>query len=221
MMLAEAGQLQEQQKEERDALRELVMSRTVDGRQHRRRRVLLPALGLGGVLTVLLGAGAVVATQWGPWNYVQDEDIVIAREWVDVDGTSLGSCESRLAADELPADALNDARDYLAALDTESLDPDPEVVASLLVAVNRPDRMGQLIPGTQVSDYDVTHTGPVWSQGWWSDARILQDGLVSTVFAGMANDLTAKWPELDSADSPIASKIQTQCTTDPAGLWDE
>jgi len=217
-VLTEAGRLRDGSAGQDEALRELVMSKMPHKR--RRRRFVLPVIALGGTLA-FVGTGAAIATQWAPWNYVPDEDIVISREWVDVDGRSLGECESRLAANELPADVLSAARSYLARLDTGSLDPDPEVVAALLVAVDRPDRLGDLVAGAEINDFDVTATGPTWDQEWWSDARILQDGLVSVVFAGMADHLVSQWPELDTADSDISSKVQTQCTTDPAGLWQE
>lgn len=211
--LARAGQLREATAEQRDALDALATSRTP--RATRRRRVLIPTMSISAAL-VVLGAGAAVATQWAPWNYVPDEDIVIARDWVDVNGNALGSCESRLAAGALPADALASARSYLDSLDTDSLEPDGETIAGLLVAVDQPQRMGQLVQGRDVGDYDINHTGPSWDRAWWSDARILQDGLVKVVFTGMSDHLTLKWPELNTTESSIEARVQTQCTTDPA-----
>lgn len=216
--LAAAGRLREESAGEREALHALVMSKTPHRKS--RRSVVLPSIALGGTLA-LVGAGAAIATQWAPWTYVPDEDIVIAREWVDVDGNPLGRCESRLATNELPSEALSAARSYLAGLDTDALEPEPEVVAALLTAVGRPDRLGSLVAGADISDFDVNATGPTWEQEWWSDARVLQEGLVSVVFSGMAERLVAQWPKLNSSDSDISSKVQTQCTTDPAGLWQE
>lgn len=204
--LESAGRLRPAHPDEREALLALINTRGSEAGKPRR-RILAPALSIGGVVA-LLGAGAAVAMQWGPWNYVPDADIIVAREWTDVNGASLGACESHLAIENLSEADRDTARQYLQGVDVDSLKPTPEVVASLLVAADRPDRMGDLIAGASVTDYEITHTGPAWDADWWSDARILQDGLMRTVFTGMAQDL----PEEVSG---LESTVQTQCTTDP------
>lgn len=211
MQLGQAGQLRETTAEQQHALQTLVATRTPQARRPRRRPILLPALGIGGALA-LMGAGVAVATQWGPWAYVPDADIVIAREWTDVDGVSLGACESHLAVDKLDPEAVDAARQYLAGVDVNALDPNAESVAAALVAVDLPERMPQLIPGGDVNDYDVKNVGvgegAIWDRVWHSDAHILQAGLVRTILYGMAEAL----PE---GVASVGSAIETQCTTDP------
>ncbi|WP_167043835.1 hypothetical protein [Salinibacterium sp. ZJ454] len=209
--LAEAGRLHATTAEQQQAVQTLLASRAAEVRRPRRRRVLLPALGIGGALS-LLGAGVAVATQWGPWTLVPHGDIVIAREWTDVNGASLGACETHIAVDGLAPDVADAARHYLAGIDVDALQPDAEAVAAALVAVDLPERMPQLIAGADVNDYDVqlTGTGPIWDRAWHSDARIMQEGLVRTVLYGMADKV------FEVSDVPsIGSLGETQCTTDP------
>lgn len=204
-----AGRLHTAHNDEQGVLRDLLASRAAEARDRRRRR-LLPPMVVGGALAVV-GAGAAVATQWGPWNYVPDADIVIARDWTDVEGKALGSCESRMALGDLPAEAREEALAYLETIDVDSLEPDPERVAGVLVAVDRPGDLGRLIAGADVSDFDINHTGPTWDQASFSDARILQGALQETVFAGMVNHVEATWrPQLDA----IQSRVETHCTTE-------
>lgn len=212
--LVDAGRLREESVEEREALRALISARSGEVGQRRRRRKFRPALGVAGAF-VVLGAGAAVATQWAPWNYVLDPDIVIMREWTDATGNSLGACETRWSTDPLAPEVRDAARQYLDQIDIDTIDPAPEVVASLLVAVGRPDSMSRLLPGEDIAEYDVHHNGPLWDADWWSDARILQDGLNHKVFTGLSDHLITKWPELDTGNSGVASRLETQCTTDP------
>lgn len=215
MQLGQAGQLRETTAEQQQALQTLVATRTPQARRPRRRPILLPALGIGGALA-LLGAGVAVATQWGPWTLVTEADIVIAREWTDVEGVSLGGCESRLAVDELDPEVVDAARQYLAGVDVDALEPNAESVAAALVAVDLPERMPQLIPGGDVNDYDVKNVGEgdgaIWDRAWHTDAHILQAGLVRTILYGMADSVFEALPE---GVASIGSAIETQCTTDP------
>ena len=209
--LGQAGALQSASAEQEHALRALVASRANEVRQPRRRRVLIPAVGIGGVLA-LLGTGVAVATQWGPWSYVPEADIVIAREWTDVAGVSLGACESRVAFDALEPDVADAARHYLSDVDVDALEPNAEAVAAGLVSVGLPERMPQLVDGADAGDYDVTHFGAFVDRAWFSDARILQDALVDTVMKGMSDSHS----EVSVAEfASFGARTETQCTTDP------
>lgn len=194
-----------------DALHALVTERTAP-RRSRRRRILIPALSVAAALGIV-GTGAVAASEWGPWTYVADPDIVIAQDWEDVDGTALGSCESRLAMQALPEEQRAATRDYLASLDLDTVELDTAYMANVLVAVGRPDDLGRLVAGANVADYDTMHTGPLWSDEWWSDARIMQDGLTQAIFTGIAAELGSRWPEV--ADNGLEVQVETKCTTDP------
>jgi hypothetical protein len=208
--LAAAGRVPEGEGDVRNALTALVSDRERATRP-RRRRILVPALSLGLALGVL-GAGAVAASQWGPWTYITEPDLIVSRDWVDLTGESLGSCETRLATEAFPEDAAAEARAFLAELDVDAIRPDPEYVASMLVAVDRPGDLDRLVAGVDIDDFDITHTGSTWDQALWSDARILQSALTQEVFVAMSDALRERWPEL--ADNTTAH-AETQCTTDP------
>jgi hypothetical protein len=195
-----------------EALRSLTADRA-RAANLRRRRIVIPALSIG-LAFGLLGTGAVAASQWGPWPNVPDPDIQIAREWTDVNGLSLGTCESHIGTIGLSPEARTAARDYLATLDIDSIKPDTEMVATLLVALGRPDDLGRLIEGAHVADYDIEATGSTWTGEWWTDARILQDGLTSTVLTSLAKKMSADWPE---ASNQLSSNIDTQCANDGVG----
>ncbi|HRN29961.1 MAG TPA: hypothetical protein PK890_09715, partial [Terrimesophilobacter sp.] len=155
----------------------------------KRRAKLTPVIAVGAVLAVA-SAGAVAANQWGPWNYVSevDTDIVVEREWSDVDGNYLGACEARLSTDVLPTEARKLALDYLATVDVDAIEPDPEYVAGVLNALGRVDDIGALVAGAVPSDFDNspggTWTGP--AAEYFSDARVLHQALTQAVFVGMA-----------------------------------
>jgi hypothetical protein len=188
------------------------LSNSAARNDRRHRRVVVPAVLVGSFLALSAG-GAAAATAWGAWTYVDEPDISFSREWVAVDGEFLGTCESRLVADDLPADARAAALDYLGALDVDALDPDPEVVAGWLNASGRLDEFGSIIPGVDVTDFELSHDGAVIADSRWSNTRILQDGLVQVVFGGMADSVLGQFPELDQQG--ITSRVETQCTTDP------
>lgn len=153
-----------------EALRSLTADRARAAILHRR-RIVIPALSIG-LAFGLLGTGAVAASQWGPWPNVPDPDIQIAREWTDVAGVNLGTCESRIGTVGLSPEARTAARDYLATLDIDAIKPDTEMVANILFALGRPDDLGRLIDGADVADSDLELSGPTWTGGWWTDARI-------------------------------------------------
>lgn len=208
--LQSAGRVPSDDPEVTAALMALVADRTPRARRSRR-RALIPVLSFSLALG-LLGTGAAVASQWGPWTYVTDPDITISRDWVDVTGASLGTCESRLAADALTDAQRAEVRDYLAGLDIDTLAPDTEYVATLLSAVGRPDDLGRLVAGARVEDYDITTTGPLWDESVWTDARVLQAGLLQSVVLSMNDESTLSGSA--SADG-LSSRMETQCSTDP------
>ena len=194
------------------ALRALTDDRARASRS-RRRRIVIPALSVG-VACALLGTGAVAASQWGPWPNTPDPDIRIARDWTDVNGVNLGACESHIATVGLSLEAQTAARDYLASIDIDSLRPDTEMVANILLALGRPDDLGRLIEGADTADYDLEHTGSTWTGEWWTDARVLQDGLTSTVLKSLDEQMRADGFDVGDA---LASNIDTQCANDGAG----
>ncbi|MHA6693882.1 hypothetical protein [Homoserinimonas sp. A520] len=215
--LAAAGRVYTTSSEVASVLSELADARASAARSSRKRRVLVPSISIGVALAVS-GAGAVVATQWHPWE-MTDPDIVVARDWTDGNGTFLGSCETRLAAHSVAPEALEAMRHYLDTSGIDNLRPNPEIVAAGLLSVGRPDDLGRLIPGAVASDYDVSHSGEPWSSEWYSDARILQDGLMHEVFTRMSQEAYATQETEDGAailaNSGISAQLETQCTTDP------
>jgi hypothetical protein len=221
--LASAGSHFEANTEVASALSALADARASAARSTRKRRVLIPSITIGVALAVS-GAGAVVATQWQPWE-ITDPDIVVARDWADGAGTFLGSCETRLSAHSVGSDALEAIRNYLKTIDLDSMKPNPEIVAAELLSVGRPDDLSRLIPGAVASDYDVSHSGEPWSSDWFSDARILQDALMHEVFTQMSQEAYATEGSADGvaalANSGISAQLETQCTTDPSPSADK
>lgn len=182
-------------------------------RTGRRPLRLVSAISLGAALAVGAPVAVAAAMQWGPWTVVTEPDIVMARIWVDVEGTPLGSCESRLATVDLPEDARADSLAYFAALDVAAVEPDPERVAAGLNAVGRLGEVGRLVPGAEPSDFDVRHDGSLWSTDVYTDARILQEAMVQTIAMDMTVDISPASPELFEAGVAVAT--ETQCTPAP------
>ncbi len=214
--LADAGRFLRDDDGVDAALATLVEARADDARAVtpiRTRSKLLPTLAIGAALAVASG-GAVAATQWGPWTYVLEPDIVIARDWTDVSGTYLGSCESRLAANAMPDGAYDIAIDYLNTVDVDSIEPDPEFVAGYLHSLGRLDDVGRLVAGAVPADFEVSGdrwTGP--ASEYFSDARILHQSLTQAVYAGMAAKIHEREEFMDYYD--MTARVETQCTTDP------
>lgn len=180
------------------------------------RRFVVPVVVIAAAVSGV-GVGA-AATQWGPWTYVPEADIVIARDWYGADGGYLGGCESRMAVNELPDDAADAARAYLASVDVSSVTPDTEVIAAELNAAGRLDDLPRLVSGADPNAFDLTHEGEPWNPKFDTDARVLQAALVLEVFSGMSEHLAGEWPEL--ATQSLTARAQTQCTTDPLDLPD-
>lgn len=212
-LLREAGVVMEEPSPAvTDALDRLVAARVQSPHTARRRRVATYAASAGVVLAVV-GGGAVAASQWGPWRYVTEPDVVVARSWTDSEGTWLGDCETRIALENLPEVARPTARSYLESQDLDALEPDPESVAGGLLAVGRPEDLSRLIPNADSDEFDITHTGELWPSDWWSDARILQDATTASLLRGLTETLFTAHPEL--GDQGIESIGETQCITDP------
>lgn len=182
----------------------------------RRPRRIVPAVTLGAGLALAMPVAVAAAVQWGPWTLVTEPDLVIARDWVDAEGTALGSCEGRIAISELPADARADALAYFAELDVASIQPDAEMVAGTLNAVGRLEDIGRLIEGAQPSDFDVRHEGALLSADVYTDARIMQDALMRTVTMDMTTAIWSEHPEVHEAG--IATAGETQCTAAPGAV---
>ncbi|MBX3087199.1 MAG: hypothetical protein KF742_08230 [Cryobacterium sp.] len=221
--LASAGTFLKSDQQLDSALGDLASARAEDTTAKRTNRStrlyrgsrLATALTIGSVLAAG-SVGAFAITQWGPWNYVPQPDLVVARSWTDVSGNYLGSCESHMAVDTLPATARKLAVDYFNALDVDSVSPDPEWIASELQAVGRLDTIGNLVAGATPADFEALGdgwTGPTID--YFSDARILQDALTQKVFKGMSDLLVEQIPGSDYGWSDITARIETQCSTDP------
>lgn len=184
----------------------------------RRRRILAPAIGVGAAL-VLVGGGAMAVGGWAPWN-ITDPDISFTRTWTDVDGSFVGVCETRMKANVLPTQQMQDAaRAYLADLDIANMAPDSESVAARLAQLDRADRLPQLIEGAETTDFDIMLADGIQPDPTVSDASILQDALASVVFRGMADAVFAEFPDDGFlAVHGIGGEWQTQCSTDPAEI---
>lgn len=176
----------------------------------RRPRRLVPAIVLGATLA-LAAPVAVAATQWGPWLYVTDPDLVVAREWTDVDGVVLGSCESRLEMQDLPDDVQADAAAYLDSLGVATLEPDAESIATQLESMGRLDEIGRFVEGAQPSDFDVAHEGELVESDM--DARILQESLLMTIGRDLGETMLERHP--DALANGFGSEWETQCTAAP------
>lgn len=221
--LAGAGEFLRDDDDLDRALGALVEARAADAAatKPRRTRKLAPIIAIGVTLAVASG-GAVAATQWGPWTYVTEPDLVVARDWSDVAGNYLGSCESRLAATAIPDDARDLARDYLSSVDVDAIEPDPEWIAGLLHAVGRLDDVGKLVRGAVPADFGASGDG--WSGPaleYFTDARVLHQALTQEVFNGMSDVLVERMPEFDYEWKDITLRIETQCTTDPGRAGDQ
>lgn len=214
--LADAGRLLRDDHDVDAALAVLVTARASEAKstaKPRHTQKIAPVIAIGVALAVASG-GAVAATQWGPWTYVTQPDIVVARDWSDINGNYLGSCESRMSVHDLPAEAYGVAIRYLNSIDVDSIEPDPEWIAGLLHAIGRVDEVGRLVPGAVPSDFDASGNGwhgPVLA--YFADARVLHQALSQAIYSGMANEVLTKVP--GTKHHLVGSKLQIQCTTDP------
>jgi len=188
------------------ALTALLTVRATEGRTLRKkRRFVLPAVTIGGLLA-LAGAGAAIATQWGPWiPEVADPDIVFSRDWYDVAGDYLGYCEGRLVTTYWDEGTVDAARAYYRTLDADALEPDRDSVALALWSQGELDRIGELISGASAEDFDVEPKAPADNSPKIADARILHNALMTTVYSGMTVALH---------DGNISSAGEVKCTTD-------
>jgi len=180
-------------------------------------RFALPVL-LGSGVLLLGGTGAVAATQFGPWTVVADPDYVVARDWYDLDGTYLGSCEAHVRIEHPAPEVLAAAQRSLASLDLDELGPDPTSVALWLASFDRLDDYSHLIPGEPtdptIADLTPIDTSPE-VRAFASDARILQIALIQTVHDAVSADLEAAGLDPDVA---FTGEGEIQCSTDP-GPW--
>lgn len=216
--LAEAGQFLHDDPRLDESLAALTSARAEAKPARKRRSKLAPVLAIGAALAVA-SAGAAAANQWGPWTYVSDDDtdLVIAREWTDVNGTYLGSCESRMTVKELTPATRDVAKSYLDALDLNNVILDVETVAGLLNSVGRIDELGSLIRGADASNLDLA--GGSFDPDFYSNARILHTALTMQVHRDMAREIVATVPEADRGE--LVSAFEIQCTTDPGYAGDQ
>lgn len=200
-----------------DADLQRVLNEVVDQarseRTGRRPLRLVSAISLGAALAVGAPVAVAAAMQWGPWTVVTEPDLVMARTWVDVEGTPLGSCESRLATEDLPEDARTDALAYFATLDVTVVEPDPDSVAASLNSVGRLGDIERLVENAEPSDFNVSHQGALLDADFYTDARILQEAMVRTVTRGMTASISPANPGAFEAGVTIV--FETQCTPAP------
>ena len=90
------------------ALGELVAAHSA--RRAKRRRAVVPAIVVGGVL-VLAGCAAAIALR--PWFDVTPDRLVISQDWYDLSGRFLASCETVWDLSPLTADAQAFVEDRL------------------------------------------------------------------------------------------------------------
>lgn len=191
------------------AARELMTARVRD--QRRRRRIAIPAISLG-VAAVFAGGAAWAASAWGPW-IISDPDLVVSRTWYDVDGQRLGYCESRLEAIDVPTEGSRALLEALAAIDVSALAPDPGIVAELLAAQGRSDDFERLLPAEQRDDAPHEWARIDVPSGPLSDARILQEGLLSSVSVATLERAFEHEPKERSGQGSLIMLpyIATQC----------
>lgn len=206
--LQRSGRVALQDADVEHALNE-VIDHAKQARPARRPHRLVLAVSLSAALALAAPVAVAAAMQWAPW-VVTEPDIVVTRSWVDVEGVNLGSCESRLAMEDLPEDAREDALAYFAALDVDAVEPDGQAVAAGLNGLGRLGEIGRLIPGAAPSDFDVTHHGPLLDAAFFTDVYLLQDGLMVTITEGMTAEISPANPEAFQAGVMVTS--QTQCT---------
>ena len=213
--LADAGRFLREDGDLDRALGALVEARAADAAadaaKPRHARKITPVIAIGVALAVV-GAGAVAANQWGPWNAVPEADIAVTRDWSDINGNYLGTCESRMVIDVLPSAVGDLAREYLNSVDLAVLEPNPQSVAEMLNAVGRLDDVGRLVLRAEPSDFTV-NDGAQLSPELYTDARILHTALTQEVFRGVANHIVEELPEAERDE--ILATIETQCNTDP------
>lgn len=186
------------------------VARARPGRASHSPRRIARGIALGGVLVLAAPVAVAAAGQVGAWLHVPDPDLVVARSYTDVDGTPLGSCETRLALEELPADVRADFAAYVADLDVAAIEPNPETVAASLSSVGRLEDIGRLIEGARPSDFNVTHHGELLLDEPTTDARAMQQGVLLAIGQAMAADLGSTHP--DVYDAGLRSLEETHCT---------
>ncbi len=194
------------------ALRDAV-GRTRSATPSRRSRRLAPAIALGAALALATPVAVTAAVQWGPWLHVTDPDLVLARSWTDVDGTALGTCESRWALEELPEDVRADFSAYFGSLDVDAIEPHAESVAATLNSHGRVEDIGRLVEGARPDDFDVRHHGALLEGDALTDARALQEGLLTAVSRDMAAELGPQHSGVYEAG--LAVMFETQCMATP------
>lgn len=188
------------------AASELVRARLRDSRSTRR-RIIVPVLAISLATVFAGGAAFAAAMNWGPW-IVSDPDVVVSRTWYDGDGKRLGYCESRLTAADLPTPGSRAFREELAKVDIAAMEPDAATVAALLRSEDRLDDLERLLPEALFAD----PPSPFLDKAGRSDARILQDGLVSAV---LKEAITRAFETTTDPNSfMLLSPAVTQCAED-------
>ncbi len=195
----------------RAALADIVAVRT------RRRRLVAPVI-VAPVIVALGGVGAAYAAGAFDWRIVADPDYSIARDWYDLAGNFLGSCEVRVDVKLLDEQVRPIVEEWFATHDIDAYAPNPEWVAAKLFWRGDPERMPQLLEGETVDAYRSGISGQRGSgfspqDRLDSDARILHDALWMVVHREISGAIFAAEPDLGSTG--IESIGELRCTTDP------
>jgi len=193
----------------RAALADVVSARV------KRRRFVLPVMVATGVIA-LGGVGAAYAAGAFDWNQITDPDYSIARDWYDVEGNYLGSCESRIDVYLLDEQVRPVVENWFATHDVDSYEPRPETVAAALYFRGDPERMPQILAGETVDAYldgiqGRPGSSPPEFRRITSDAYILHMALNRTIDWEITQAIFGAEPELGS----ISASGELHCTTDP------
>jgi len=199
----------------RAALAELVAART---RRTRSKRRIGIGLGVAGVL-LLGGVGAAVAAGAFDW-VLEDPDYSIARDWHDVEGNYLGSCEERVDIDLLDEQVRPVVAEWFATHDLDSYLPEPSFVAAWLYFRGDPGRLPELISGEHVDAYrdNIQGTEGSWPpemRAQYSDAKILHSAFVNVVHREILHAVFDSGLEAEYVNRGIAWSGEIHCTTDP------
>ncbi|MBO9578067.1 MAG: hypothetical protein J7480_04780 [Microbacteriaceae bacterium] len=198
------------------------LAAVVAGRTHRQGRAPFIGLAVTGVLA-LGGIGAAAAAGAFEWSVVTEPDYSIGRDWYDVAGNRLGSCEERVDVTMLDAQVRPAVEAWFATHDVSTMQPRAEWVAHALLMRGDPERLPELLPGETIEPYLADYQGPAdgmpshvsQAHTKYADARILQEALSREVNWQIARAIRAASPEI--GDAAVTGTFEIHCTTD----WDQ
>ena len=193
------------------ALTDVVASR-------RRRRWLAPGIVAMSGLLVLGGVGAATATGLFTWR-LSTADYSIARDWYDVEGNYLGSCETRVDIELVDEQVRPIVERWFATHDVDDIEPDGATLARWLMLAGREDRLPELLAGKTFEQYrDQIGVGSAIAsddfRGYMSDAYVLHTALERAVSAQIMREVIDAAPA-EQVERGIGASGEIHCTTDP------